>query len=182
MATLRLRRIDFSMAKAHSWSRRLCSSWSEPEQDGGDDPHRPVVLGALLVARGEPPELLAAPDEPLHQVAGAIGRAVEGAAPPLIALAGDRHVDPVPPGIAPDLPTAVALAADDAPGPSPRPPAPRPLDRPLLHEPLEGGGLVSLAGGEQQRQQLAPTLHPQVDLCAEAAPATPECFRRRVPA
>src|SRR5689334_22122653 len=66
----------------------------QPEQDRSNDPHRPVVLGALLVARGEPPELLAAVDQPLHQAPRAIALPVEGTATPLVALARDRHIDP----------------------------------------------------------------------------------------
>src|SRR6476659_2213144 len=50
----------------------------EPEHEGGDDDHRPVVDGALLVAGGQPAPLLEPIDAALHHVAQPIPLFVEG--------------------------------------------------------------------------------------------------------
>src|SRR6478609_2691574 len=46
----------------------------EPDNDGGDNDHRPVVGSALLIARRQPTPLLEAIDAALHHVATRVDR------------------------------------------------------------------------------------------------------------
>src|SRR5438105_8227044 len=98
-----------------------------------------VVVAALLVAGGEAAVLLAAVDEPLHAVALPIGGAVEGPRAPLGLAAGDGDADAAPSQVGADGAAGVALVADQAAGPHPRPAAARAAHRAGGHEALEHG-------------------------------------------
>lgn len=52
-------------------------SRGEPEDDGGEDHHRPIIDRALLIARRQPAPLLEAIDTALHDVAASVDRLVE---------------------------------------------------------------------------------------------------------
>ena len=140
-----------------------------------------MVRRPLFVARCKPPELVQPIDQPLHPVAFAVERPVEWAGAPLVCRAGDGAADAAPPQVCPDRPTAGALVAHDAPGPQPRTPAPRPFDRPLLQQLLEGRRLMALARGQYKGDRLAAALTAEMDLGAEAALAAAEGLGWRVP-
>src|ERR687886_606347 len=108
-----------------------------------------IVPPTLLIARRHPPELLEAVDQPFHQTAQPIHRLVK-APSSLIRLVRDRHAHASAPQILPDLPTAVAFVAHHATGTQAWAAAPPSLDGSLLHQPLEGGRLVTLSWREHK--------------------------------
>jgi hypothetical protein len=86
-----------------------------------------------------------------------------------------RGPDAVPPQVAADLATAVALITDEPLGPPARPPAPaRAFDGAGLHERLEHTLLMAFPGRQQHGQGLTAALGLDVELGAEAAPAASE--------
>ena len=140
-----------------------------------------MVRRPLFVARCKPPELFQPIDQPLHPVTFPVDGPVEWSGAPLVGLAGDGAADAAPPQVSPDLPTAGALVAHDALGPQPRTPAPRPFDRPLLQQLLEGRPLMALARSQYNGDRLAGALTAEMDLGAEAALAAAECLGWWVP-
>src|SRR5215210_7077391 len=145
----------------------------DPENNHRNDPEGAEALGALVVAGGQGAELLAAVDQPLGEVAAAVGGAVERAAAALGPQARDGLADASPPAVGAVFTAGVALVADHPLGADRRPTAAGTIDRALLEQLLEDGRLVLLAGREHQRQRPAAALGAQVDLRAEAAPTAP---------
>jgi hypothetical protein len=72
-----------------------------------------VVGGALLIARRQAPELLAAIDQALDAVAETVERPIEGAGAAFVLLARNGDPNPMLARIRPNLPTAVAFIAYD---------------------------------------------------------------------
>jgi hypothetical protein len=140
-----------------------------------------MVRRPLFVARREPPELFQPIDQPLHPVAFAVDRPVERPPAALVRLARNRDPDPAPPQGGPDLAAAVALVTDDPLRAQPRPSTPRPFDRPVLQQLLEGRRLVALTGREHKGDRLAVALGAELDLGAEAALAPSERLGLWVP-
>ena len=105
-------------------------SLAEPDHERGDDHQRAVVGGALLEQGGDAAPLLEPVDAPLHDVAAAVGLAVEGglaarrARPPrpLVVALRDDVRDAPPPQRLPAPFVAVPLVGDQAVGPLAGPP------------------------------------------------------------
>src|SRR3712207_1455929 len=93
----------------------------QPQQKHVDVDHGEVVVGALLVARGDAAELLEAVDQALHPVAPPISGAVEMGLAPRVALARDHRPDVTAAQAAPRGRAAVALVAGRTPRPQPGP-------------------------------------------------------------
>ena len=153
----------------------------KPKDGGSEHPEGAVAVAALVVPGRQAAELLAAIDQALHPVPQPVRGAVERSAAPLGPLAGDCVADAAPSTVRSIPPPGVAFVADHPVGPQAGTAPARPSDGALLQQPLEDGGLVLLARRQQQRQQLAPALRPEMDLGREAALAAPERLRRRVP-
>src|SRR5919202_5227539 len=153
----------------------------DPEDNHRQHPEGAVALGALVVAGGQAAELLAAGDQPLHPVAQAVRRAVDGTAPALGPQPGDGVADAAPAAVGAPRPPGVAPIAHHAPGAQPRPAAPGAAHRALLQQLLAGGGLVALARRQHQRQRRAAALRAEMDLGGAAALAAPEGLRFWVP-
>lgn len=158
---------------------RVCKL--QPEQNRGDREHGEVVLGAFLIARGDPPELLEAVDQPLDAITQAVDRAIEYSGAALVAFAWDGVANVPPPQVGADLVTTVAFITDHPLGSLAWPSTSRPLDGTLLHQLFEDDGFVPLADGQDKGQGLATAFGPHVDLGAETALTPPKCFglRRR---
>jgi hypothetical protein len=105
-----------------------------------------VVDGALLIARRQPPELLAAIDEPLDAVAEPVQRAIEGARAAFIPLAWDRNADAMLAGILPYPPAAVAFILNDPARAVFRAARPHALDLPPRHQLREDRRFILLPG------------------------------------
>lgn len=73
----------------------------------------------------------------------------------LVAAAGDSDADAVLASVAANLATAVALVADNALGAQSGSSATAALDRTLLHERLEHGGIMCLTRSQSDGHQLA---------------------------
>ena len=120
-------------------------------------------------------------DQSLHPVAFLVDGPVERSGAPFVPLVRDRDPDPAPPQGGPDPLAALPLVAHDALGPQPRVPAPRPFDRPLLHQLLEGSRLMALARRQDKRDGLPIALTANMHLRAEPALAAPPCLGWWVP-
>src|SRR5215218_9513276 len=84
---------------------------SDPEDNHRNHPEGAVALGALVVARGQGAELLAAGDQPLDPVAQPVRRAVEAASPALGPQPRDGVADAAPAAVgAPCAPGVAAVA------------------------------------------------------------------------
>ena len=140
-----------------------------------------MILSPFFIARRKTSPLFEPIDQAFHPVAFPVDRAVERTGAPLVGLAWDCDADPAPPQVRADLPAAVALVADDPLGAQPRSATPWPFDRPLLHQLLEGGRLVPLAGGQDEGDRLARALDADMHLGAEAALAPAERLSFWVP-
>jgi hypothetical protein len=103
-----------------------------------------VVGGALLVARCQSAEWLAAIDEALDPVAETVAGSIKRPGAPFVPLARDGDPDAMLAGIAPNPPAAVAFVPDDAVRTAPGAAWPSPLDGPGLQERLEDQRLVAL--------------------------------------
>src|SRR5919202_1104262 len=93
----------------------------DPEHNHRDQPEGAVAGGALLVARGQGAELLAAVDQPLDPVARPVHGAVEAAAPALRPQPRDGVAEAAPVAVGPPRPAGVAPVTHHAPGAPPRP-------------------------------------------------------------
>lgn len=67
----------------------------------------------------------------------------------------------------PDLATALRLVSQKPLWPQLGAPSPHPLDRPLLHQGLELGRLMTLTGREDQTHRFALPFDPQMQLGAQ---------------
>src|SRR5215207_9328248 len=131
-----------------------------------------VAKGEFVVAGGEGPELLEAVEEPLDQVALAVGGAVEPRVRAFRGAGGNDGRDATPPQRAPHGAAAVALVTGHARRPQPWPPTTRTRNRRLLHEGGQRQVLMPLARRQHDRQRFATALGTGVEFGAEAA-ATP---------
>jgi hypothetical protein len=113
--------------------------------------------------------LLHAIDQALDAIAQAVDGSIKRARTMLIGAPWDSDAHPVASRVLADVPAAVGLVANDAPGPQLRAPWAEPFDGTLGHELLESRRFVPLAGGEDDRHQLAVAFGPDMDLGAEAA-------------
>src|SRR5829696_529124 len=134
----------------------------DPEHSERNNPERAEARGALVVARGEAPELLAAGEEVLHPVAQPVQLPVERPGPMFIALARNGGPDPSPPAVLADRAAAVPLVCCDSVGPQPRPAPTESLNRPLAHQLGEHRRLVGLARGEHEGYGLASAIGSEV--------------------
>src|SRR5215211_3726047 len=139
----------------------------DPEDYHRNHPEGAVALGALVVARGQGAELLAAGDQPLDPVAQPVRRAVEAASPALGPQPRDGVADAAPAAVGAPCAPGVAAVAHHAPGAQPRPAAAGAAHRALLQQLLEGGGLVALPRRQHQRHWLATALGAEMDLGGE---------------
>src|SRR5437763_344051 len=120
-------------AQSRSHQARACFQSSQPEHNGRQREHAPVIDAAFLVAGGDAPELLQAVDQPFGYIALAIGRLVETPPPPLVGAARNDHPDPALAQILPDVRATIALIPDHALGAEAGASVAGPLDRPALH-------------------------------------------------
>ena len=132
-----------------------------------------VVGCTLLIPGGQPPELLAAIDEPLNLVPLPVDGPIEWSGAMLIDLARNGDPDPMLAGILPDFLAAIALVTHEAMGPTFGAAAPRPLDRSLLHQLGEDHGFVPLAWRQDQGQELTVPFRAEVYFGAKTALAAP---------
>jgi hypothetical protein len=140
-----------------------------------------VVYGALLIARRQAPELLAAIDQALDAVAKTVECPIEWAGAVFVLLARNGHSDAMLARILPNLPAAVAFIAYDPLGSALGTARATPLDSPGLHELCKDDRLVPLSRGEHEGHQLATPFGSQVDFGTEPAPAAAEGFGLWVP-
>jgi hypothetical protein len=127
-----------------------------------------IVHASLLIARRHAPELLEPVDQPFHQTTQPIYCSVK-AASSLVRLVRDRHAHAPSSQVLPDLAATVPLVAHHATWSQSRTTSASSLDRSLLHQLLEGGRLMTLAGREDKGHRLAQALSPHMHLGAEAA-------------
>jgi hypothetical protein len=161
----------------------------EPDDDGSDHDHRPIVGGALFVAGSQAPPLLEAVDAALDHVAACVGRLVEGeratwpfvASHPLIAALGNGVRD-VP--LAQEPPTArvaVAFVSDDAIRPSARPSPPTGAGHAdALKHGCQLGAVMALSWGDHDRERPSRAVAGQMELGRQPAAAAPEPFVARM--
>ena len=125
----------------------------------------PQVARALLVAGGDPAELLEPIHPALHPVTVGIGH-------PLVGPGGDDRADPQAAHLGPHARIRVALCRR----PTPTRTASRagPLDRPGIQPRWQQRGLVPLPGGDQDPQRPPTALDAQVQLAAQPAAAAPQ--------
>src|SRR5437764_6929032 len=154
---------------------------SDPEDRHRNHPEGAVALGALVVAGGQAPDLLAAVAQPLDPVAQAVRGAVKGAGRALRPQQRAGVADAAPPAVGAQRAPGVAPVAHQPTRALPRPTPAGAADRALLQQLLEGGGLAALPGRQHQRHRLAAALGAEMDLRGEAALAAPERLRFRVP-
>ena len=153
----------------------------KPEDSSGDHPENAETVAALVVAGSEAAKLLATIDQALHPIPLAIDGAVEWPAAAFLPLVRDGMADAPPAAVRAMPPPRVPFVAHHPVGAHARPTPAGPPHRPLLQELFEDGRFVLLAGGQQEGQQLAPTLRAEMDFGGEAAPAAAERLGRRVP-
>src|SRR5438045_7951615 len=118
-----------------------------PEHSERNDPERPVARGALVVAGGQAPELLAPTDEVLHFVPQTVQRPIKRPGPVLVRLARNGGADPSPAAALANGLAAIALVPGHPVGAQARSAPPWALDRPLGQELREHRRLVGLARG-----------------------------------
>ena len=140
-----------------------------------------IVLCSFFIPRRQSPKLFEAVDQPLDPVALAVNCPIKWASTALVRFMGNRDADAAPPQVRPDLPTAVALIADQTLGMQPRSPASGPLDRPLLHQRLKRRCFMPLARREHNRYRLAGTVASKMDFGAEPALAAAQRLGLWVP-
>jgi hypothetical protein len=127
---------------------------------------------ALLVARRQSAELLAAIDEALDPVAETVVGSIERPGATFVPLARNGDPNPMLARILPNLPATVPFIAHDTMGSALGAARPTPLDGTGLHERFEDHRLVPLSRCEDKGHQLATPFGPQVDFGTETAPAT----------
>jgi len=131
--------------------------------------HGEVVGRALLVARGDAPELFEPVDQTLDEIAAPVCGAVEVRLPTLVALAGDHRPDVPPAQAAPCCRAAVAFVAGCTPRPQTRPAPTGAADRAPIQQRFQRDLLVPLAASQHRRDRPAVAFGPQVQLGREAA-------------
>jgi len=135
-----------------------------------------VVGSSLLVARGEATKLFVAVDESLNLVPLAIADAVEGTGAMFRRLPRNGDAEAMAPHVLADLATAIRLVAHEAVWPVLRPASTRTLHTTVGDQLGKDDGFLPLAWRQQYREELAPTVSPEVEFGAEAASAPPERF------
>ena len=135
----------------------------------------------LFVARGDPPGLLQAINQPLNPIALAVNGAINASAPPLIGLAWNRHADATALQGVPDALAPVPFIPHHALGTQFWSSARGACHGTLFHQALKHHRFVPLARRHAKRQRFAPTCGPQMDVGGEPTPAPPQCFSFWVP-
>src|SRR5262245_27636992 len=135
-----------------------------------------IVQRTFLISRREAPVLLQAVDHAHHTFAGAVDAPIKGACPALVALARNGDADAMLAAVLPDRATAVPLIAYHAPRRALGPPAACTLHGPLRHQLGKHGGLMPVAGSQDEGHELALTVRTDVDFGAEAALTPAERF------
>ena len=130
--------------------------------------HGEIVDGALLVARGNPPELLQAVEQALDTVARPIRRAVKAGPAALVGLARDHRADAAPAQMRPCRLARKSLVARHPPGPQARAPAALATDSPRVKQGGKRDAVVALAARQMEGDGLAVSLGADVDLGREA--------------
>lgn len=162
--------------------------FDQPDEDRSDDDLVVVVVAALGVAGRQRAPLLEPVEEPFDDVAVAVALLVElwrpaarGAAPdPVVLLVGafgDRVGDVAPAQLGPDRLRAVALVGQDVLGPGPWPAGAVAADPDAVHDLGELGGVVDLAGGQDDRERPPFPIDRGVDLAGQPAAGPPQPFR-----
>ena len=127
-----------------------------------------VILGALLIAGGNPPKLLEPVDQAFHLAAQSINGPIKRPCALLVPFARNRQADTMPAQVAPNRPTAVGLIAHQAPRAAFGPAAPWPFDRALFQQGHQQRGFMPLPRRQEPGEGLAVALGPQMDFGAEA--------------
>ena len=128
-----------------------------------------VVGSPLFIPGRNPPTLFEAIDQPLDLTPQPVQGPIKRPRPLLMAFPGNGAAGPMTPQILPNGPTALALIADEPPGPPLGATGATTFDCTLFHQGYKHGGLMPLAWGEQPGQRLAIALGPQMACGTEAA-------------
>jgi hypothetical protein len=165
------------------------ASRCEPDDDGGQDEHRPKVDGALLVARGESTPLFEPIDAAFHHVATFVSRLVEGqratwsgsASRPLIGTLGNGVGDVALAQEPPTARVAVAFVGDDPIWPGAGPTTPTGAWHPdAVEHRGQLGAVMALSWGDHDRKRSPLAVAREVKLGRQSAAAAPESFIGRV--
>jgi hypothetical protein len=155
----------------------------EPEDDGGQDNHCPIIDGSLLVAGGHAPPLFEPINAALDHIAPRIGRLVKdewttrssGPMGALIAALWNRVFDLPPAEQASTARIAIALVGDDAIWAPPRAPASaRSRNADSLQDRLQLGTVMSLSWRDHHRKRASLAVAGQVELGRQPAAAAAE--------
>jgi hypothetical protein len=132
-----------------------------------------IVLGSLLIARGDPPTLFETINQAFHGIAQSVEDPIKGSCSCITAFVGDGEPDPMSPQVLSDGPTAIALIPDQSGRAVFWAPGARSFDRPVFHEGHKDSRFMALAGGQEKGHGLPIPLGPQMDFRAEAPLAAP---------
>jgi hypothetical protein len=141
----------------HEWGWERCwgvSANSQVEEDCPDSDHTEIIVGALLVAGGDPSELLQAIDELLNPSPQLVKLLAEWTTP-LILFVRDGDTDAVLAQPLTNLPAAIGFIACYAPWTQARPTALVSFDGSLFHQLLECLAFVALTRLQNKGDWLA---------------------------
>lgn len=143
----------------------------QPEDDTRDRHHRQIITRQLFIAGGNAAELLETIEALLDAVPFPIGRLIKGAAPPLVAFAGNDDPNAPLPQIAAEGATTVAFVSTHPTGTQVWTTTPLLLDRSLFQQGLRLRRFMPLSSGQTEGERLPLAIGAQVNFGREA-PAT----------
>lgn len=133
-----------------------------------------IGAGELVVTSGEAAMLFEPADQPLDDIALAIGTPVHQTRPRLGGELRDDCADAAAAQMLAHRPAGIATIGQQSSRPAARPTGTGALDRASRHQGLERHLLVPLASGQDEGDRSATALAAQVQLAAEAAPRAAE--------